>query len=161
MTQLATEYLYLHILFIKPENGPLLFMDGPLMDPKTVSVSMSGARNTEWSQITEGKTLASCSILKCLHLKIDHMSKMIRSNNNTIRYFNHMTINLLYMVGNEKIENISMNYLNIMSQFPCIAFICVCFFLSLRSMRQLKIPILSTRFNSFHTKTILKLLKQK
>lgn len=77
MTQLATEYLHLHFLFIKPENWPLLFMGGNLMDPKTINVRISGARNIKWNQITKGKTLASYSVLKCLHLKIDYINTIV------------------------------------------------------------------------------------
>lgn len=68
------EYLHLHFLFIKPENWPLLLMDGSLMYPGTINVRISGTRNIKWNQIMKGETLASYSVLKCWHLKIDYIN---------------------------------------------------------------------------------------
>lgn len=141
-------------VIIKPKYQPLLLMDGALIESKTTRMRMSGERNRP-KQITKGKTLASNPVLKFLHLKIDCMSKIIRNNK---RSDISTTCCYLTLHGCKwKRENISTDYLNTMSYFT--AFVCVYFFLSLRSMRHLKILTLSNRCNSFHTETILKLPK--
>lgn len=122
--------------------------------PKTISTRLSGAREREWNQITTDNILTFYSVLKCMS-KTDRMSKFIRNN----KWSDISTMLIPYWTWLVMKNRKNKQDLNIMSYFT--ALVCASFFLSLQSMRMLKILILSNRINSFHTKMILKVPRKK